>query len=122
MRQHFLHPVQRRFHVRRDHLVDVAVGELRGHARDAAAGVVDPDVDAPEPLDRRIDEASLPPELRPVAARLNGMLERLERDFASVGVEVRYFPYTVTTSSTILRRALAALENGTQPERARVGR
>jgi len=35
---------------------------------------------------------------------------RLERDFASVGVEVRYFPYTVHTSSTALRRALAALE------------
>lgn len=37
---------------------------------------------------------------------------RLERDFASVGVEVRYFPYTVHTSSTALRRALAALEQG----------
>src|ERR671912_742455 len=28
-----------------------------------------------------------------------------------VGVEVRYFPYTVHTSSTALRRALAALES-----------
>jgi glycerol-3-phosphate cytidylyltransferase len=37
---------------------------------------------------------------------------RLERDFASVGVEVSYFPYTVHTSSTALRRALAALERG----------
>jgi glycerol-3-phosphate cytidylyltransferase len=36
---------------------------------------------------------------------------RLERDFADVGVEVRYFPYTVHTSSTALRRALAALEH-----------
>ncbi len=36
--------------------------------------------------------------------------EKLERDFASVGVEVEYFPYTMHTSSTILRRALAALE------------
>jgi glycerol-3-phosphate cytidylyltransferase len=35
---------------------------------------------------------------------------RLERDFASVGVEVRYFPYTVHTSSTLLRRALAAMD------------
>jgi glycerol-3-phosphate cytidylyltransferase len=35
---------------------------------------------------------------------------RLERDFAAVGVEVRYFPYTMHTSSTALRRALAALE------------
>jgi glycerol-3-phosphate cytidylyltransferase len=35
---------------------------------------------------------------------------RLERDFASVGVEVRYFPYTVHTSSTALRRALAVLD------------
>jgi glycerol-3-phosphate cytidylyltransferase len=40
---------------------------------------------------------------------------RLERDFASVGVEVRYFPYTVHTSSTALRRALAALERPAVP-------
>jgi glycerol-3-phosphate cytidylyltransferase len=40
---------------------------------------------------------------------------RLERDFGAVGVEVRYFPYTVHTSSTALRRALAALEG---PSRA----
>jgi glycerol-3-phosphate cytidylyltransferase len=32
--------------------------------------------------------------------------ERLERKFAEVGVEVVYFPYTITTSSTVLRRAL----------------
>ncbi|SDN45186.1 adenylyltransferase/cytidyltransferase family protein [Geodermatophilus sp. DSM 45219] len=37
---------------------------------------------------------------------------RLERDFAAVGVEVRYFPYTVHTSSTALRRALLALDSG----------
>jgi len=36
--------------------------------------------------------------------------DRLERDFAAVGVEVRYFPYTMHTSSTTLRRALAARE------------
>jgi glycerol-3-phosphate cytidylyltransferase len=36
--------------------------------------------------------------------------ERLERDFSAVGVEVRYFPYTMHTSSTVLRRALAALD------------
>jgi glycerol-3-phosphate cytidylyltransferase len=36
--------------------------------------------------------------------------ERLERDFAAVGVQVCYFPYTVHTSSSALRRALAALE------------
>lgn len=35
--------------------------------------------------------------------------DRLERDFASVGVEVVYFPYTVHTSSTRLRRALQSL-------------
>ncbi|TFD76546.1 adenylyltransferase/cytidyltransferase family protein [Cryobacterium psychrophilum] len=34
---------------------------------------------------------------------------RLERQFAAVGVEVVYFPYTVHTSSTALRRALQAL-------------
>ena len=41
----------------------------------------------------------------------------LERAFAKVGVEVVYFPYTVTTSSTILRRALSALQEPEAPER-----
>ena len=36
--------------------------------------------------------------------------ERLERDFAQVGVKVQYFPYTVHTSSTLLRKALAAID------------
>ncbi len=44
--------------------------------------------------------------------------DRLERDFASVGVEVRYFPYTVHTSSTVLRRALAVIEAGEAGVRA----
>ena len=35
--------------------------------------------------------------------------DRLERDFASVGVEVVYLPYTVHTSSSLLREALDAL-------------
>jgi glycerol-3-phosphate cytidylyltransferase len=35
---------------------------------------------------------------------------KLEQDFAEVGVGVRYFPYTMHTSSTALRRALATLE------------
>ena len=38
--------------------------------------------------------------------------EKLERDFAEVGVEVRYFPYTMHTSSSALRRALDLLEGG----------
>jgi glycerol-3-phosphate cytidylyltransferase len=38
--------------------------------------------------------------------------DRLERDFAAVGVEVRYFPYTMHTSSTMLRKALSALTSG----------
>lgn len=33
----------------------------------------------------------------------------LEREFAAVGVEVVYFPYTVHTSSTFLRRTLELL-------------
>lgn len=33
----------------------------------------------------------------------------LERRFGAVGVQVVYFPYTVHTSSTMLRRALATL-------------
>ena len=35
---------------------------------------------------------------------------KLEQDFAGVGVEVVYFPYTVHTSSTILRRVLASID------------
>ena len=35
--------------------------------------------------------------------------DRLESDFAAVGVEVHYFPYTVTTSSTLVRLALEGL-------------
>lgn len=35
--------------------------------------------------------------------------DKLERDFAAVGVEVIYFPYTVHTSSTMLRRALSTV-------------
>ncbi|TDN90836.1 adenylyltransferase/cytidyltransferase family protein [Microbacterium sp. BK668] len=34
---------------------------------------------------------------------------RLEQEFAQVGVEVVYFPYTVHTSSTALRRALEVM-------------
>jgi glycerol-3-phosphate cytidylyltransferase len=44
--------------------------------------------------------------------------ERLEHDFAAVGVEVRYFPYTMHTSSTALRKALAAMESGIPAQRA----
>lgn len=39
---------------------------------------------------------------------------RLEREFAEVGVEVVYFPYTMHTSSTQLRRALDALSAGAE--------
>jgi glycerol-3-phosphate cytidylyltransferase len=35
--------------------------------------------------------------------------EKLERDFAAVGVEVVYFPYTAHTSSSMLRRVLGDL-------------
>lgn len=35
--------------------------------------------------------------------------DKLELDFASVGVEVVYFPYTVHTSSTLLREVLDRL-------------
>jgi glycerol-3-phosphate cytidylyltransferase len=45
-----------------------------------------------------------------------GML--LEREFAAVGVEVVYFPYTVDTSSTTLRQALDLLTNLPAVERA----
>ncbi|MBD5786513.1 adenylyltransferase/cytidyltransferase family protein [Cellulosimicrobium terreum] len=42
--------------------------------------------------------------------------EELERRFAEVGVEVVYFPYTMHTSSTALRRALALLERVASPD------
>ena len=35
--------------------------------------------------------------------------DRLEREFAAVGVQVVYFPYTVHTSSSMLRRALTSV-------------
>ena len=35
---------------------------------------------------------------------------RLEREFAEVGVEIVYFPYTAHTSSSVLRRALSQLD------------
>ncbi|MET4136517.1 adenylyltransferase/cytidyltransferase family protein [Pseudarthrobacter sp. PvP090] len=41
---------------------------------------------------------------------------RLERAFAEVGVEVVYFPYTVHTSSTALRRTLEAIAASAQRE------
>lgn len=37
---------------------------------------------------------------------------RLEQDFAAHGVAVEYFPYTIHTSSTQLRRALNAVGEG----------
>lgn len=40
---------------------------------------------------------------------------RLEREFAAVGVEVVYFPYTAHTSSTVLRRALDVIERMSTP-------
>ena len=36
--------------------------------------------------------------------------DKLEADFAAVGVRVHYFPYTMHTSSTLLRKALAAID------------
>jgi len=36
--------------------------------------------------------------------------EKLERDFAEVGVEVVYFPYTMHTSSSMLRRVLSTID------------
>jgi len=41
---------------------------------------------------------------------------RLEREFADVGVEVVYFPYTAHTSSTQLRRALESASAGYVPQ------
>jgi len=38
--------------------------------------------------------------------------DKLERDFAAVGVEVVYLPYTMHTSSTMLRRVLHQRASG----------
>jgi glycerol-3-phosphate cytidylyltransferase len=35
---------------------------------------------------------------------------KLERDFAALGVEVVYFPYTLSTSSSALRRTLQNID------------
>lgn len=40
---------------------------------------------------------------------------KLEADFSAVGVRVVYFPYTVHTSSTLLRRVLTAMDTGVDP-------
>jgi glycerol-3-phosphate cytidylyltransferase len=47
---------------------------------------------------------------------------RLEREFAEVGVDVVYFPYTMTTSSTALRRALDVINGVTSTDGAAAGR
>jgi glycerol-3-phosphate cytidylyltransferase len=44
--------------------------------------------------------------------------DRLESDFSQVGVRVHYFPYTVHTSSTMLRRALRVIEGGEPVDRS----
>ncbi|WP_443056692.1 adenylyltransferase/cytidyltransferase family protein [Streptomyces sp. MUM 178J] len=44
--------------------------------------------------------------------------DKLERDFTTVGVEIVYFPYTVHTSSTQLRRALDTLTQPPDPAAA----
>jgi signal transduction histidine kinase len=61
-------------------LVAVAVARAALRPLRATADVVGA-IDE-QKLNRRIDEASLPTEMRPVAARLNEMFERLERAFA----------------------------------------
>ena len=43
---------------------------------------------------------------------------KLEREFAEVGVEIVYFPYTAHTSSTVLRRALDVLSGPVAVHRA----
>jgi glycerol-3-phosphate cytidylyltransferase len=41
---------------------------------------------------------------------------KLEREFAALGVEVMYFPYTLSTSSSTLRRTLQNLELLAHPD------
>ena len=44
---------------------------------------------------------------------------KLERDFAELGVEIVYFPYTIHTSSTLLRRALDGMVGSHEAASAR---
>lgn len=37
---------------------------------------------------------------------------RLEKQFAEIGVDIVYYPYTKGTSSSLLRRVLTGIENG----------
>ena len=69
----------------------------------------------PDKLDAWQD-VRLPPDLqgRRLARHPEG--RALEERLAPVGVEVVYFPYTVHTSSTLLRRALTAAP-GAAPRR-----
>lgn len=41
--------------------------------------------------------------------------DKLEADFAAVGVEIVYFPYTLHTSSSLLRSVLERMQAGTVP-------
>ncbi|PVZ58993.1 adenylyltransferase/cytidyltransferase family protein [Arthrobacter sp. H-02-3] len=47
--------------------------------------------------------------------------ERLQAAFSAVGVEVVYFPYTVHTSSSALRRALELINQSATPSQLRHG-
>lgn len=42
--------------------------------------------------------------------------EKLERDFAALGVEVAYFPYTLSTSSSALRKTLQSIDALATPQ------
>jgi hypothetical protein len=57
VRQHRLHAVQRRVNVGAHHSIQILVSQLGRIARDALTGVVHPDIDAPELLQRPIHDA-----------------------------------------------------------------
>ncbi|HEY2589654.1 MAG TPA: ATP-binding protein [Tepidisphaeraceae bacterium] len=92
-------------------LARVALRPLRDTA-DVIAGIDE------SRLDQRIDESSLPPELRPMAAHLNGMIERLGRAFeqrrrflADASHELRTpVAAMITTMEVCLRRPRPAAE------------
>jgi hypothetical protein len=52
-----LHPIERRLDVDIHHVVHVAAGEIKDGARDAAARIVDPNIEAAEFGDRPIGES-----------------------------------------------------------------
>lgn len=85
VREHGLHPVERRLHVDAHHGVEVLVRELGDGARDASARVVHEHVDAPEALEGLGDDALEVGALRDVGDDDEGVRSEPLRDLLEQG-------------------------------------